>query len=99
MFTTLAWTDMPELDESTKELISISSFSLYKIDGQYLLIMPGDCKCCYGDRKTKYFLIDSDGKFISETDDTLYKSKHTTIEIVKFKIPDRIRSRYHVFKN
>lgn len=97
IFKTLPWESMPSLGEAEKEFISLSQWSLYRIQGRLLLIIPGGCRCCHGDRETSYIYLDESGKYESYATQEFYKSGELE-EIIKFEIPSRITDRYFKIK-
>lgn len=93
VFITRPWEDMPALDEYSKEQISLSAWSLYKIDGKYLMIIPGGCLCCHGGRQTSYWILNEKGEALERGSEDLYRNGNVE-EIIKFKIPERITKNY-----
>ena len=93
MFIQKEWDQMPSLSESQKELISLGSWSLYRIDGKLLMIIPGGCKCCHGDRETSYWFLKESGEVDSQAPESFYKSGKVD-EIIKFKIPEYLTKNY-----
>jgi hypothetical protein len=98
MFKTLEWDQMPKLGEIEKEFISLGKYSLYRFEeNKYFLIMHGGCPCCHGGRPSSYFILNEEGEYVETSTEQVYKALKP-LEIIKFKIPERITRHYYQVK-
>ena len=98
-FITYTFEDFPKLDEYWKEQVGLGSVSFYlTTDNEFLLAAVRNCKCCYGDLKSSYWILDNEGKIIRAETEEFYQetiiNKQNIKSLLKFKIPERLTKNY-----
>ena len=92
--TNLPFESMPKLNEHAKEFISLGQWSLYRKEGELLLVVHGGCACCHGGRPSSYYLLNEDGSYKESSTEEFYRKKTEQIEIIKFILPERLTRHY-----
>lgn len=88
------FSDFPQLNSETKELIGLGSWSMFELkDKQFLIIAHGGC-ACHGHRESKYFLLNEEGKPIAKPVDKDTYKQEDLINIIRFNIPKEITKNY-----
>lgn len=100
MIKNYSFESFPKLNEHFKEQVSLGVYSFYLTkNDEYFLCWRNVCSCCYGDRKSIFWIVDLDGNILRQETEEFYLSEIKTIkEMIKFNIPERITKKYLKFK-
>lgn len=98
-FRTYTFEDFPKLDEYWKEQIGLGVMSFYLTgDDEFFLVHIKNCKCCYGEAQSIYWILNKDGDISRVETEEFYQEmvhKQKNIKsLLKFKIPERITKSY-----
>lgn len=87
------------LNEYWKEQNGLGVISFYETNsGEFFIVHIKNCQCCYGNSKSIFWILDSEGNVIREETEDFYKKEISQIKsIFRFKIPERLTKNYFHF--
>lgn len=92
MIANIEFDSFPNLPDFYKEKVGFGEYSFYLTQNdEYFLSWVNVCSCCYGDRESVFWILDSSGNLLrKETFEFYQKEIKTMKQYLKFKIPQNI---------